>query len=187
MANPHCCLLLLDVQIASLRPPPHGIPASATVGPNIDKVLQLARSVTPAPTIVHVRNTGDCGDPDEPNTPGWQLATTPLAHEFVLDKRKNNAFIGTRLGDIIHPHAEIIVVGLHSDFSLRATCSAALDRGNEVIVIRGAHGTFDRLEVLYGSGITPASKVALEIEAELEEAGVHIFDMKDLTSIFKDR
>ncbi|KAF9009829.1 Isochorismatase hydrolase [Hymenopellis radicata] len=180
-------LLLLDVQVASLLPPPSGVPASAVLGPNISQVLTHARQAKPVPLIVHVRNTGDSGEPDEPNTAGWQLAFPPLPGEHVIDKRKNNAFTGTELGNLIHPDAEIIVAGLHSDFSLRATCSAALDRGNEVLLIRGAHGTYDRLEVLYGGGITPAASVATEIEDELEEAGVHVFEMKDLRELFRDR
>lgn len=66
-------------------------------------------------------------------------------------------------------------------------CSAALDRGNEVLLIHGAHGTYDRLEVLYGGGVTPAATIASEIEAELEEAGVHILEMKDVPELFQDR
>lgn len=66
-------------------------------------------------------------------------------------------------------------------------CSAALDRGNEVLLIRGAHATYDRLEVLYGGGTTPASRISSEIEAELEEAGVHVLDLKDLSDIFSER
>ncbi len=56
-----------------------------------------------------------------------------------------------------------------------------------MLLVRGAHGTYDRLEVLYGGGITPAASVATEIEDELEEAGVHIFEMKDIRELFRDR
>jgi hypothetical protein len=37
-----------------------------------------------------------------------------------------------------------------------------------------------------GGGITPAHKIEREIEAELEEAGVVVLDMKDLPGIFAD-
>lgn len=120
----HRVLLLLDVQVASLLPPPDGIPASSVIGPNILQVLEHARQAKPPPLIIHVRNTGDSGEPDEPNTPGWQLEYPSLAEEHVIDKRKNNAFIGTILGDLIHPRAEIVIIGLHSDFSLRASMCA---------------------------------------------------------------
>jgi len=79
------------------------------------------------------------------------------------------------------------VAGFQTDYSIRATCSAALGRGNEVLLIKGAHATYDRIEVLHGGGITPAWRIEQEIEAELEEAGVHLLDMKDLPGIFMDR
>ncbi|KAJ7759786.1 Isochorismatase-like protein [Mycena maculata] len=180
-------LLLLDVQAGVLSDPPRGVPSSGTLRGNIALILTTARAAQHPPLIVHVRNTGDFGELDEPHTPGWQLAHVPWPHEPVIDKRKNNAFTGTKLGELIAPDAEVVIVGLQSDFSVRATCSAALGRGNEVLMIRGAHGTYDRLEVLYGGGVTSAARIEAEIEGELEEAGVNLLDMKDLDAIFDDR
>jgi hypothetical protein len=37
-----------------------------------------------------------------------------------------------------------------------------------------------------GGGITPAPTIEREIEAELEEAGVVVLDMKDMPGIFSD-
>ena len=65
--------------------------------------------------------------------------------------------------------------------------NAALQRGNEVLLIRGAHATYDRLEVWNNGTITPASKVEKEIEQELEDAGVVMLDMSDLNDLFADR
>ncbi|KAJ6468655.1 Isochorismatase-like protein [Mycena vitilis] len=180
-------LLCLDVQAGVLSDPPRGVPSAGALRRNLVRVLAAARSASHPPLIVHVRNTGDFGELDEPHTAGWQLAHAPLPHEPVIDKRKNNAFAGTKLGELVPPDAEIVIVGLQSDFSIRATCSAALGRGNEVLMIRGAHGTYDRLEVLYGGGVTPSSRIEAEIEGELEEAGVNLLDMKDLNAIFDDR
>jgi len=56
-----------------------------------------------------------------------------------------------------------------------------------VVIIQGAHGTYDRNEFLYGRSITPASSVEAEIESELDQAGVNVFGMKDLESLFNDR
>ncbi|EPQ53905.1 Isochorismatase hydrolase [Gloeophyllum trabeum ATCC 11539] len=187
--RPTRVLLLLSTQNAPLSEPPVGVPAAATIRANIGHVLAKARSVPPAqrPRIIHVRNNGDAGDPDEPHTRGWQLHFPPAEDEFVVDKSKNNAFAGTRLAQLVPKDAEIVVVGMQSDFCVRATCSAALGRGNEVLLIRGAHGTYDRLEVFAGGGITPASKIEAEIEAELEEAGVVVLQMEDVPGIFTDR
>ncbi|TFK34519.1 Isochorismatase-like protein [Crucibulum laeve] len=180
-------LLLLDIQVAMLSPPPIGVPSSDSVRANLARILTFARNAKPLPLIVHIRNTGDAGDPDEPGTDGWGLIFPPLPSELVVDKLKNNAFAGTNLGEIIPPDAEIVVAGFQTDYSIRATCSAALGRGNEVLLIKGAHATYDRIEVLHGGGITPAWRIEAEIEAELEEAGVHLLDMKDLPGIFMDR
>ncbi|KIP11033.1 hypothetical protein PHLGIDRAFT_173314 [Phlebiopsis gigantea 11061_1 CR5-6] len=180
-------LLLIAVQHAMLAKPPQGVPAGPTVGPNIARILDEARKALHPPLIIHVRNTGDQGDPDEPNMPGWHLVHEPLAHEPVVDKPKNNAFANTRLGTYICPEAEIVVVGMQSDFCVRATCNAALQRGNEVLLIRGAHATYDRLDVWNNGTITPASKVEKEIEQEMEDAGVILLDMSDLPDLFADR
>ncbi|KAG2017804.1 hypothetical protein CC2G_007283 [Coprinopsis cinerea AmutBmut pab1-1] len=185
-------LLLLDIQRFMLAPPPIGVPSAKTVYKNLMELLTCARSSPNPPLIIHVRNTGDPGDPDEPGTDGWQLIFPPLPNEVVLDKRKNNAFAGTKLGSLIPTDAEIVVAGFQTDFSIRATASGALARGNEIILVRGAHATFDRIEVLHGAavhgaGVTSAAIIQAEIEAELEEAGVHILEMKDLPGIFMDR
>jgi len=180
-------LLLLDIQVSMLAPPPIGVPASSTVRDNLAHILTCARSARPPPLIIHVRNNGDVGDPDENNTDGWQLIFPPLSSEIVIDKRKNNAFAGTELGDVVPSTAEIVVAGFQTDYSIRATCSAALGRGNEVLLIREAHATYDRIEVLNGGGVTSANMIEAEIEAELEEAGVHLLEMKDLPGLFTDR
>jgi nicotinamidase-related amidase len=135
----HRALLILDAQVAVLDAPPSAVPASRSVRANILRILTEARAVTPPPLIVHVRNNGYPGDPDEFEAPGWQLVFEPLPHEPVIDKRKNNAFAGTVLGDIVPPDAELVVIGMQSDFCIRATCSAALGRGNEVLMIRVEH------------------------------------------------
>jgi nicotinamidase-related amidase len=143
-------LLLLDLQ-EGMFSGKKAVPAATQVRNNISTILNHARfKVDPTPLIIHVRNDGGSGEPDERGTPGWQLIHKPLPGEQVVDKSKNNAFAGTNLTELIPKDAEIVVVGLQSDFCVRATCSAALHRGNTVLLIRGSHTTFDRLEVLHG-------------------------------------
>lgn len=185
--DPRRILLVMDVQKFMLSPPPLGVPASGVVGTNISKILAQARNASHPPRIIFVRNHGDRGEPDEPNTIGWQLVHDPLPREYVIDKRKNNAFAGTALAELIPADAEIVMIGMQSDFCIRATCSSALERGNDVLLIKLAHATFDRLEVWGSGAVTPAAQVEKEIESELEEAGVILLEMKDLPSIFDNR
>ncbi|TCD60406.1 hypothetical protein EIP91_010221, partial [Steccherinum ochraceum] len=181
-------LMILHVTAkCMLSPSPVGVPHASTVGPNIAKVLHHARTLPNPPLIIHVRNCGNKGDADEPNTPGWQLVHDPWPGELVVDKTKNNAFAGTKLAQYIDPNVEIVVVGMQSDFCVRATCSTALERGNTVLLIRDAHATYDRLEPWEGGTVTPADTVQQEIEAGLEEAGVVVLEMKELPSIFSGR
>ncbi|KZP10484.1 Isochorismatase hydrolase [Athelia psychrophila] len=180
-------LLLLDIQIAMLDSPPKGVHSAPTVRENVWRILSHARSANPPPLIVHVRNTGEQGDNDEPHTPGWDLVFPPLSHEPVIDKLKNNAFAGTRLTSLITPDAEIVVVGMQTDYCIRATCSAALGRGNEVLLIKGAHATYDGMQAWNGGVKIPASKIEADTEAELEEAGVVLMDMSDIPGIFANR
>ncbi|TDL25550.1 Isochorismatase hydrolase [Rickenella mellea] len=182
-------LLLLDVQVTMFANPPDGVPNASTVRRNIEKILEHARTSPTPPIIIHVRNDGDIGDPDQAGTPGWQLALPTLPNEHIVDKRKNNAFAGTNLGTLIPSTADLVVVGMQSDFCIRATCSAALHRGNNVLLVEGAHATYDRPEDFTGGGpalITPAATVEKEIESELEEAGVVLVGMEDLPHLFAD-
>ncbi len=109
------------------------------------------------------------------NTPGWEPSSARARGEVVVNKRKNNAFAGTPLGALVAPAAEIVVAGLTNRLQRSASTQRALPhshvRGNEVLLIRGAHATYDRIEVLHGGGVTPAFRIEAEIEAELEEAG----------------
>jgi nicotinamidase-related amidase len=184
--NSHRVFLVLDAQIGMLSPPPRGVPASSVISQNISIILSVARTAPHPPVIVHIRNCGDIGEDDERGTPGWELVHAPRSGEHIIDKLKNNAFAGTNLGEIVPTDALLVVVGCQSDFCIRATCSAALGRGNEVVLIRGAHGTYDRVEVLAGGSVTPAQTVANEIEAELGEAGVHLLDMDNIGDLFSD-
>lgn len=180
--------LLVDVQVNMLEPKT-GVPNALLIQSNIERALAYARSSQHAPLIVHVRNNGEIGDADAPGTPGWQLTLPPLKGEPVIDKLKNNAFAGTRLGELVDKKAALVVVGMQSDFCIRATCSAALGRGNTVYLVEDAHATYDRPEAYNVGGpplVTPAHTVVKEIESELEEAGVFVVKVDDLPHVFEE-
>jgi nicotinamidase-related amidase len=176
-------LLVVDVQANMLADPPRGVHSAAMIHRNISHILEVARSVIPPPLVIHVRNTGDKGDPDEPNTPGWQPVFPPLAHEPIIDKLECNSFAGTKLGELIEPDAEIVVVGMQSDFCIRETCIAAVGRGNKVMLVREAHATYDGEPEGKGGIAKAASTVEQETESELKGVGVVLTDMSDVPGI----
>ncbi|KAJ7727610.1 Isochorismatase-like protein [Mycena metata] len=178
-------LLVVNVQIGLVP----SLPAASTILQNIALVLSHARRASPAPLIIHLRNCGEPGDPDEEGTPTWQLLHPPLpdSDELVLNKRKSNAFAGTTLGDEIDAEAEIIVVGLLSEFSIKSTCKAALQRGNTVFLMAGAHGTYDHKDLVEAGRVIPAETIQTQVEEELDKAGAIILEMKYLPGLFEGR
>ncbi|KAJ7503233.1 Isochorismatase-like protein [Mycena galericulata] len=191
-------LLVINAQVGHLASDAPGsvlggpgpIPHAPAIRDNIALVLAHARAA-PADadvTVIHLRNAGDPGDPDAEGSPGWALLHAPLPGEPVVDKRKSNAFAGTRLAELVAPDAEVVVVGLMSEYSIKSTCSAALQRGNTVLLMRGAHGTYDHVELVDGPGrLTPAEKISAQVEDELDRAGAMVLDMKYLPGLFEGR
>ncbi|KAF7327061.1 Isochorismatase domain-containing protein [Mycena kentingensis (nom. inval.)] len=181
-------LLLLNVQVGLVLDPASAIPNASPVRENIARVLAAARRAAEhKPHIIHVRNCGEAGEPDEEGKPSWNLVLTPLAGEDVVDKKKSNAFSGTPLDEMIHPDAEIVVVGLMTEYSVKSTCKAAMARGNTVILMHGAHGTYDHVELANNGLVTRADKIVAQIEEELDIAGAMVLDMDLLPGVFDGR
>ncbi|HEY7175386.1 MAG TPA: isochorismatase family protein, partial [Micromonosporaceae bacterium] len=81
------------------------------------------------------------------------------------------AYAGTDLATLIAPDAPVIVVGLQSEYCVRATSLAALKRGHAVTLVSGAHATYDDGK--------PAADISADVETELRSAGVRIASTDD--------
>lgn len=162
-------LLLVDVQRDMLMPP-EPVPDADRVGPVIADVLARAR--TAGATVVHIRNSGGPGDPDEPGTDGWQLVHEVAEGEHVVDKPDENAFEATNLADLVPAGARVIVVGMQSEYCVRSTALGALNRNHDVTLVQGAHATYQYQR--------PAADISAEVEAELVKAGATIKPPADL-------
>ena len=161
-------LLMIDVQRNMLEPPTP-VPNARAVGAAIAGVLAAARDA--GATVIHVRNNGTGGDPDEPGTDGWQLIHPVQAGEPVVDKTTPDSFAGTDLADVVPDRAPIVVVGMQSDYCVRATSLAALERHHPVTVVSGAHATYDDGK--------PADDISKDIEDQLRAAGATIGSVDD--------
>ena len=162
-------LLLVDVQKNMLQPP-EPVPDAATVGEEIKDLLGRARSA--GMPVVHIRNNGDEDDPDAPGTQGWELVHEVAPGEHVVDKFECDAFAGTGLSELVSESATVIVTGLQSEYCVRETSLSALRRGHPVVLVRGAHATYD--------GEVPARATSQAIETELRTAGVSVLDPAEL-------
>jgi nicotinamidase-related amidase len=159
-------LLLIDLQRNMLEPPEQ-IPGAARLIDLVDALLERARAA--GASVVHVRNNGAVEELDFPGTPGWELYHTPIEGEAIVDKFGMDAFADTELAELIPAGERIVLAGLASDYCVRATALAALDRGHEVRLVRGAHGAY---EADGKSGET----IEREIEHELHAAGALIVE-----------
>ncbi|HEX5120640.1 MAG TPA: isochorismatase family protein [Pseudonocardiaceae bacterium] len=162
-------LLVVDAQQNMLRPP-EPVPDAATVGVAIERTMAAARSA--GARVVHIRNTGDAGDPDEPGTRGWELVYDVRPGEPVVDKPESDSFARTDLADHVPAGAPVVVVGMQSEYCVRSTALAALGRAHPVTLVRGAHAT-------YADG-EPAADISARVETELEKAGVRIVAAPEL-------
>jgi nicotinamidase-related amidase len=161
-------LLMIDVQRNMLEPPTP-VPNASAVGAAIAGVLESAREA--GARVIHVRNNGTDGDPDEPGTDGWQLIHPVRAGEPVVDKTTPDSFAGTNLADAMPDGAPIVVIGMQSEYCVRATSLAALARHHPVTVVSGAHATYDDDQ--------PAADISKDIENELRAAGATIGSVDD--------
>jgi len=177
-------LLVVDVQVNQLGPPAQGgVPNAAEIRSAVERVLSAARAAQPPPQIIHVRNNGEPGEPDEPGTEGWPLVFPPLAHEPVVDKWENDSFKGTQLGELVPTDATLVVIGMQSNYCIRATCRGARARGNKVLLVKGAHAACDAQGT---DAVVPAAQVEAAIEIELEKEGVVIIAQDDVQKLFSD-
>lgn len=156
-------LLLVDVQ-RNMMGPPEPLPAAARVDAVVRDLLTRAR-VAGAP-VVHIRNNGGEGEPDETGTPGWELVHDVVGGEHVVDKHEPDSFAGTPLGGLVPPGATVVVTGAQSEYCVRATALSALRRGNRVLLPEGGHATYD--------SASPADEISAAVDRELVVAGAEV-------------
>nr|BFE84199.1 hypothetical protein GCM10020093_068000 [Planobispora longispora] len=90
----------------------------------------------------------------------------------MVDKHAPNAFAGTSLAWLLPPAAPVVVAGMQSEWCVRETSLAALERGHTVTLVRGAHATYD--------GDEPAADISRKVEEELTAAGVRVATPSEL-------
>ncbi len=154
-------MLVIDAQVNMFDPalPAHG---ADVLLPRIARLVERARAA--ALPVVFIRNCGGPGDPDERDTPGWQLhpALGRQDGEPLLDKTTTDAFASTPLADTLAALGvtRLVVAGLQSEFCVRSTVLGALERGFEVTLVADAHATYD-------AAGRPAEQISADVNAEL--------------------
>ena len=100
MMAPPTALLVIDAQ-QGLLDGAAAVPDAPAVLRRLVMVLAAARSA--GALVVHLQNDGASGTLDEPGTPGWFVhpKVAPAPGELVLRKRRDDAFDGTELEDVL--------------------------------------------------------------------------------------
>ncbi len=136
-------LLIVDAQLNMFEPEP-AHDAAKLLRRLVELVAAARCSGVP---VVFVRNNGEEGQPDVPDSPGWHIHPTlpQLPGELVIDKWESDSFSVPELRDWADASGvdEVVVAGLQSEYCITATCEGAVDLGLNVTLVSNAHSTFD--------------------------------------------
>jgi len=149
-------LLIVDVQVGVVE----DAWEADRIVQNISRAVEKARSQNVP--IVWVQHSGRSLKKDSPQ---WQLVPelSPRADEVIIQKNYNSSFEETNLEETLESlgATRIILVGAATNWCIRATAYAALERGYDLTLIADGHTTGD-LE-LEDSITVPAEHVILDL------------------------
>jgi streptothricin hydrolase len=160
-------ILCVDVQRGLVEGPLAVAGADGLVG-RLTGLLDRARAA--GVSVVHIQDDGETpGSPNPRGTRGWRLALPVLASEPVVAKRRDDAFDGTVLDDLLRRSRvdTVVVVGIQSEMCVAATARGALVRGYRVVLPRDGHATYDIPADDRGGVHVPAAHVARAAEWSL--------------------
>jgi streptothricin hydrolase len=166
-------LMLIDVQRNMLEPPAP-IPSAASTRVALEDLLRRARQA--GAVVVHVQNDGPPGEPDEPDTDGWQLVFPAGADELVVRKDQCDTFAAdTALAKHLAEQkvTEVVIAGMQSNYCVADSSRGALRSGLLTILASGAHATYDEDQ--------PASAISARIERELAADGVTVLPFGEVS------
>jgi nicotinamidase-related amidase len=172
---PVSALLVIDAQM-NLLDGPTAVPSAVEMTARVAALLAAARNA--GALVVHLQNDGRPGARDEPGSPGWAIhpAVEPRSDEPLLRKRGDDGFEGTHLEALLRQAGvrRFAVVGLLSEMCVSATIRAAFARGFEVLLVRGAHATYD-LQEIPAEVVSRVAEHALGDHLELSDSSAVAF------------
>jgi nicotinamidase-related amidase len=136
-------LLVIDAQVNMFDP---GNPAfeSDRLLQVLNDLIQRARTANVA--VIFIRNNGGPEDPDQPNTPGWQIdpQLALLPSDIIVDKTRPDSFYETPLQSILTERNihNLVISGLQTDYCVNATTRRAAELGYRVTLAADGHSTY---------------------------------------------
>lgn len=154
-APPKSALLVVDAQVGVLS----SIWESQRVVGNLEQLVSKARSA--GVPVIWVQHSDD--DELKYGSEAWKLAPNfvPTAVEFVVHKKYNSSFAGTDLDQTLKTLrvSKLILAGALTNWCIRSTAYAAVDRGYNLALVSDAHST-ESLKLPGGKTVAAESIVA---------------------------
>lgn len=146
-------LVVVDVQAGVMR---NAWDADRIVG-NVSQTVERARSL--GVPVVWVQHSNDELPVDSPEWQ-WVPELKPAAHEPLVHKRFESSFEQTTLEQELARlgATHIALAGASTNWCIRATAYAALERGYDLTLVEDAHTT-ETLELRNGDKVEAASVV----------------------------
>jgi nicotinamidase-related amidase len=136
--RPHRALLVIDVQTGVVQ---YAFERDRVVGNVRTLVDEARRAGLPVIWVQHNDAELPIGSDD------WQLAAglEPLPDEARVDKQYRSSFEATDLEEVLAGHGigSLVVCGAETNFCIRHTLHAALERGYDVTLVADAHTALD--------------------------------------------
>jgi nicotinamidase-related amidase len=165
-ARTKSALLVVDAQVGVLS----SIWESKRVIGNLETLVSKARSA--GVPVIWVQHSDD--DELEYGSQGWKLAPNfvPNAKEIVIHKKYNSSFASTDLDQRLQALgvSRIVLAGALTNWCLRSTAYAAVDRGYNLALVSDAHST-QSLQLPDGKTI-PAESIVADLNAVFEWVSV---------------
>ncbi|KAJ5528331.1 hypothetical protein N7513_012490 [Penicillium frequentans] len=172
-------LFVIDTQAELVSTSNTAIPHAARICEVGGVILDRARRVPSTELeIIVVQHCEDASDPHATLIPGskeWQLTLPPqdgAKNERVVRKTTGDTFESNpSLADELKNQrvATIVAFGVQSEACVRATCRGAVNAGFAVVLLQGAHSTYDNTDT--GES---AEDIERAVEQELQSIGVQI-------------
>lgn len=142
-------LVLIDIQKA-IDDPSWGRRGQPEAEENAARLLAHWREL--GNPIVHIRHDSmNPASPYAPDGPGnaFKPEVAPLSHETIVEKRTNNAFIGTDLMQALEElgSSDLVVCGVLLENSVESTVRMAGNLGFMVFLAADATASMDRTDI----------------------------------------
>ncbi|MBT9499859.1 MAG: cysteine hydrolase [Burkholderiaceae bacterium] len=155
-------LLVVDAQVGVVS----GIWESKRVVANIETIVSRARAA--GVPVIWVQHADD--DELKYGSESWKLAPNfvPAAAEVVIHKKYNSSFANTDLDQRLKALgvSRIVLAGASTNWCIRATAYAAVERGYDLALVSDAHST-ESMKLPGGVSVAAEASVA-ELNAVFE-------------------